>query len=165
MGNKTLLHGKTVLVVDDEPDVLEVVSEMLDMCEVHKAENFDKALDYLQNNSYDLVILDIMGVNGFELLKRAVARGFVTLMLTAHAATLDAMRESIKLGAAAFLPKESIGELKEVCEDLVLGKGKSFWWRKSFHKTSAYFAKDFSSRWKDKEAFLQEVEEALDKKK
>ena len=164
MDSKTSLNGKIVLVVDDEPDVLETVAEQLDICEVHKAESFEKALGYLQNNSYDLVILDIMGVNGFELLKHSVERGFLTLMLTAHAVTLEALRESMKNGAAAFLPKESIGELREVCEELVFGQGKSFWWSKTFDKTNAYFVRNFGPQWKESDAFFREIEESRKEK-
>ena len=68
------LKGKIILVVDDEPDVLEIVSETLDMCIVHKAKDFDTGLQYLLSYTYDAVILDIMGVNGFELLKASVKR-------------------------------------------------------------------------------------------
>jgi DNA-binding response OmpR family regulator len=62
--------------------------------------------------SYDAVVLDIMGVNGFQLLKRSVERGFPTVMLTAHALTPEALKKSITLGAVSFLPKEQIGEIR-----------------------------------------------------
>jgi DNA-binding NtrC family response regulator len=164
MGNRSPLDGKVVLVVDDEPDVLDTVAETLDMTVVHKAENFDTALDCLQKNSYDLVILDIMGVNGFELLKHAVAKGFLTVMLTAHAVTLEALRESMKLGAAAFLPKEYIAELKEVLEDVIQGRKIRFWWRKSFDRTYTHSTNEFGSSWQEKDACFRELEESLKKK-
>jgi CheY-like chemotaxis protein len=43
MPDTTLLHGKKVLVVDDEPDVLDVLEEILDMCEVTRASTFEEA--------------------------------------------------------------------------------------------------------------------------
>ena len=82
---ESLLKDKVVLVVDDEPDVLETVEEELDMCLVHKAGDYETAYQYLVSYTYDIVILDIMGVNGFELLKVSVSHGFPTVMLTAHA--------------------------------------------------------------------------------
>ena len=100
------LKDKLLLVVDDEPDVLETVEEELDMCMIHKATDYDTALQYLLSYTYDIVILDIMGVNGFELLKNAVSRGFPTVMLTAHALSAESLKKSIKLGAVSFLPKE-----------------------------------------------------------
>ncbi|MGO9567185.1 MAG: response regulator [Desulfomonilaceae bacterium] len=164
MGKESSLTGKVVLVVDDEPDVLETVEETLDMCVVHKAGDFNTALDHLLKHNYDLVILDIMGVKGFELLEHSVARGFLTVMLTAHAATLEALKKSITLGAASFLPKEYMGELREVLEDVISGRGKRFWWRKSFDRTSAYFTREFGSDWKEKDAFFHEFEESFKKK-
>ena len=91
MTSDSPLKDKVVLVVDDEPDVLETIEEELDMCLVHKATDYDTALQYLLSYTYDIVILDIMGVNGFELLKTAVSRGFPTVMLTAHALSPESL--------------------------------------------------------------------------
>ena len=43
MSDNSLLEGKKILIVDDEPDVLDVLEEMLDMCEVVKASSFEEA--------------------------------------------------------------------------------------------------------------------------
>jgi DNA-binding response OmpR family regulator len=59
------LLDKRVLAVDDEPDILDTVAEELDMCIVDKVGSYDTALEYLLSYTYDVVILDIMGVNGF----------------------------------------------------------------------------------------------------
>ena len=67
MTDTSPLKDKVILVVDDEPDLLETVEEELDMCLVHKAQDYETALQYLLSYTYDVVILDIMGVNGFEL--------------------------------------------------------------------------------------------------
>jgi hypothetical protein len=40
MPKKSPLEGKVVLVVDDEPDVLETIADQLDMCIVHKARDY-----------------------------------------------------------------------------------------------------------------------------
>ena len=108
------LKGKTILVVDDEPDVLTTVAEILDMCRVDKASDFETGLQLILKNTYDVVILDIMGVNGFELLKNAVLRGFPSVMLTAHAVTPEALKKSIELGAVSFLPKEMMKDLQGI---------------------------------------------------
>jgi DNA-binding NtrC family response regulator len=163
MSKESPLKGKVVLVVDDEPDVLTTLEEILDMCEVHKAQDFDTALQLILNNTYDVVVLDIMGVNGFELLKNSVARDFPTVMLTAHAMTPEALNESIKLGAVSFVPKELMTELEELLEDVVLGGGKRLWWLKSLEKTGPYFDEKFGPGWKDKDKFFKEFEESLKK--
>jgi len=154
------LKDKLILVVDDEPDVLETVEEQLDMSLIHKAADYDTALQYLLSYTYDIVILDIMGVNGFELLKTAVSRNFPTVMLTAHALSPESLKESIKLGAVSFLPKEKITELNTFLEDVVLGEGKPVW-EKLFDKLEQYFSKRFGPDWKEKDRFFKEFETKL----
>ncbi len=154
------LKGKMVLVVDDEPDVLETVAEELDMCLVDKAQDYNTAIQYLASYTYDVVILDIMGVNGFDLLQNSVDRGFPTVMLTAHALTPEALKKSIKLGAVTFLPKEKMSELKFFLEDVVLGEGKPVW-QKFFEKLGDYFTKHFGPDWVEKDRFFREFKEEM----
>jgi DNA-binding NtrC family response regulator len=149
-------------VVDDEPDVHEVAGEILDMCIVHKAQDYQAAVQYLLSYTYDVVVLDIMGVNGFELLRMAVERGFAAVMLTAHAVTPEAVKESMKLGAVSFLPKEKISDLREFIEDVVLNEGRPRW-KNFFDKLGAYFSQRFGSDWKEKDRFFQEFEERIKK--
>jgi len=162
LSKESPLKNKVVLVVDDEPDVLETVAEELDMCLVHKAGDYDTALQYLLSYTYDIVILDIMGVNGFELLKNAVSRGFPTVMLTAHALSPESLKKSIKLGAVSFLPKEKTADLTTFLEDVVLERGKPVW-QKLFDRLGNYFNKRFGPDWKEKDKFFKEFEEELKK--
>jgi CheY-like chemotaxis protein len=156
MNAESPLKGKTILVVDDEPDVLTTVAEILDMCRVDRASDFETGLQLIMKNKYDAVILDIMGVNGFELLKNAVLRDFPAVMLTAHAVTPEALKKSIEFGAVSFMPKEMMPDLKELIEELVQGGGKRLWWLKSLQKTAPYFEKKFGSGWKEKDKFFKE---------
>jgi CheY-like chemotaxis protein len=162
MSEESPLKDKVILVVDDEPDVLETVEEELDMCLVHKAQDYETALQYLLSYTYDVVILDIMGVNGFELLKNAVSRGFPAVMLTAHALTPDALKKSMKLGAVSFLPKEKMAELQDFLEDVVTNGHKAVW-VKFFDRLEAYFNKRFGPDWKEKDKYFQEFEESVRK--
>jgi CheY-like chemotaxis protein len=162
MSKESALKDKVILVVDDEPDVLETVADELDMAIVHKARNYETALQYLLGYTYDVVILDIMGVNGFELLKTAVERGFPSVMLTAHALTPEALKKSIKLGAVSFLPKERISDLQEFLEEVVLGKGKPLW-IKFFDRLGGYFNRRFGPDWKERDHFFKDFEESLRK--
>jgi CheY-like chemotaxis protein len=155
MDKTSALRGKVFLVVDDEPDVLETVAEELNMCLVYKAADYDTALQYLLSYTYDIVILDIMGVNGFELLKIAVSRGFPTVMLTAHSLSPESIKKSIKLGAVSFLPKEKIGHLSSFLEDVVLGEGKPVW-AKLFSRLGHYFSKRFGPNWEEQDRFFEE---------
>ena len=74
MDSSRLLKEKVVLVVDDV-DILYTVEELLEMCLIYRADNYDTAKQYLMSYNFDIVILDIMGVNGFELLKTSVKQG------------------------------------------------------------------------------------------
>jgi len=160
MTEESPMKGKVVLVVDDEPDVLEVIGEQLSDCQVHKAENYETALEYLMSYTYDVVILDIMGVNGFELLKRSVARGFPAVMLTAHALSPESLKRSIKLGAVSFLPKESLPDLASFLEDVLLGGGKPIW-KRVFDRLGGFFDSRFGSDWKKRDKFFQRFDEEL----
>ncbi|RJR33031.1 MAG: response regulator [Desulfobacteraceae bacterium] len=161
MSEKSPLEGKTILVVDDEPDVLESVGEILDVAIVHKAADYDTALQYLLGYTYDFVILDIMGVNGFQLLRESVDRGFTTVMLTAHALTPEALKQSIKLGAVSFLPKEQMGELKTYLEEELAGKKQI--WQRIYDKLAAHFNTRFGPGWREKDVFFKDFEEELRK--
>jgi CheY-like chemotaxis protein len=160
MNTESPLKDKVILVVDDEPDILDIVEEELDICLVHKAADYDTAIQYLLSYTYDIVILDIMGVNGFELLRDSVSRGFPTVMLTAHALSPESLKKSIKLGAVSFLPKEKMSELRSFLEDVVLGEGKPVW-QKLFDKLGDYFNKRFGPDWKEKDRFFKEFEKEL----
>ena len=160
MGTESHLNGKLVLVVDDEKDVLDSVADTLDVCMVHKVADYETALQYLLSYTYDIVILDIMGVNGFELLKMCVKRGFPAVMLTAHALNPESLKRSIKLGAVSFLPKEKISELKDFLEDVVLLQGKPVW-KKLFDRLGDLFVKRFGPDWKERDAFFREFQETL----
>ena len=150
------LSGKTILAVDDEPDVLETLKELLPMCVMHTALDFETGLQLILKNNYDAVILDLMGVNGFELLKNADARGFPAIILTAHQVTPDALKKSIEMGAAAFLPKDLMIDLQELLEEVVTGGGKRLWWLKSLEKTGSFFDRRFGPDWKDRDKIFRE---------
>jgi CheY-like chemotaxis protein len=162
MSSASLLKDKVILVVDDEEDVLDTVEEVLDMCLVTKAQDYETARQYLMSYTYDIVILDIMGVNGFDLLKTSVKRRFPTVMLTAYALTPEALEKSIKLGAVSFLPKEKMADLEEFLADVVLKGGQPVW-GKLFDKLGGFFNKRFGPDWKERNKFFEEFEEALKK--
>lgn len=162
MRSENPLKDKVVLLVDDEPDILETVAEELEMCLIHKAKNFEAARQYLHSYTYDMVVLDIMGVNGFELLKMSVAKGFPTIMLTAHALTPEALKKSIKMGAVSFVPKEKISELKPFLEEM-LESGVKTGWQRLFGRLGSYFNERFGPGWKEKDRFLKEFIKELEK--
>ena len=127
MDTGIILKNKAILIVDDEPDILDSITEQLDMCRIYRAKDYEIALQLMAGFKFDIVILDVMGVRGFELLKKSVSKGFPTVMLTAHAMTPEALKESIKLGAVSFLPKEMMAELDTYLAEVVTGSKKMVW--------------------------------------
>ncbi len=53
-------------------------------------------MKFLESKPYDVVILDIMGVRGFDLLELSVKKGLKVAMLTAHALSPEASRSRSK---------------------------------------------------------------------
>ena len=160
MDASDILKDKVVLVVDDEPDVLDTVADVLDSCLITKAKDFSSARQYLMTYTYDIVILDIMGVDGFELLKMSVKRGFPTVMLTAYALTPDALEQSMRLGAVSFLPKEKMSDLDDYLADVVLGGNKPVW-EKLFAKLGDLFNKRFGPDWQERNQYFKNFEMEL----
>ena len=126
------------------------------MCLIQKATDHDTALEYIANNRYDLAILDIMGVDGFDLLKHTVAKGIPTVMLTAHALTPEALSKSAKLGAVSFLPKEKMPELESFLVDVIRNTGTPVW-KKLFDRLAPYFRKRFGWSSKEEAAAIKEL--------
>jgi DNA-binding NtrC family response regulator len=153
MANEDRLKGKRVLIVDDEPDVLEILEDLLDMCEVAKATNFEDAKTLLETQHFDLAILDIMGVSGYYLLGIANDKKVIAVMLTAHALTPEDIMRSYKEGAASYVPKDKMMEITTFLNDILEAKekGKHFWWRWLDRLGTTYWEKKFGPNWKDRD--------------
>ena len=79
MSKEKLLDGRTILVVDDDPDVRDYAISVLEDIgyRVLSAADGEAALSLLENDgSIDLLFTDVVmpGLNGFEVARRAVAR-------------------------------------------------------------------------------------------
>ena len=113
----------TILVVDDEPTVTEVVSIYLKRAgyQVVVAGDGEAALDVLENQSPDLVVLDLTlpKVDGLEITRWIRARGDTPIiMLTARREELDRIL-GLELGAddyvvKPFSPQELVSRVKAV---------------------------------------------------
>ncbi len=148
-----ILEGKRILVVDDEPDVCEVVKEALASSQVVTAGSFDEALPRITSESFDLVILDIMGVNGFALLEACRANKLPAAMLTAHAVNVESLNLAVKLGAVSFLPKEELQRLPELIAEILEGleQGQTHW-AKLFKRLGPFFKEKLGILWEDEKS-------------
>jgi CheY-like chemotaxis protein len=152
MDTKKVLTGKRVLVVDDEQDILQLVSELLEMCKIDTASTFEQARELLENNFYHIAILDIMGVRGYELLEIAKERNIPALMLTAHALTKEDLKKSAEKGASFYAPKDEINQIDVFVADVLeaLDKHKNVW-SKWYERLAGFCDKRFGKNWRDQD--------------
>ena len=153
METEKIIEGKRVLIVDDEKDVLETLVEIMSICKIDTASSFHEAKTMMEEYNYDIVILDIMGVDGYELLKIANSRNFPALMLTAHALSSEDLKRSAEEGAAYYAPKEMMENIQEYVADVLEGieKGKGTWER-MMDRLSGFYDKKFKGPdWREKE--------------
>ncbi len=104
--------GKRVLLIEDEPNIIEAISFILsrDGYTVHTHEDGTTAMDKLTKQIPDMIILDVMlpGRSGYDILRDVRAtdgtKDLPVMMLTARGQTKD--RElAERLGATLFLTK------------------------------------------------------------
>jgi DNA-binding response OmpR family regulator len=152
-----ILKGKKVLIVDDEPDVLDTLEDLLSMCDVVKAGSFEEAKKQFETQSFDMAVLDIMGVDGYELLEIAVRKKITAIMLTAHALSPEDTMKSFRGGAAYYVPKDKIAEIETILANILdlKKKGKNTWmpfvgW------AEAYYNAKFGPKWEKQKKELQE---------
>jgi len=131
--SNSVLDGKRMLAVDDEPDILTILEQEIkdacNECTFDKAISYEEAVKLLESKDYDLIVLDIMGVRGYDLLEMAVKKGLRVAMLTAHALTPEDLKRSHDMGARAYLPKDKLGEIVPFLEDVLTQSFESGWER------------------------------------
>jgi DNA-binding NtrC family response regulator len=150
--NDSLLKGKHILAVDDEEDILESIIDILDESIIDSARDYESASKKIKAGKNDLVILDIMGVNGLQLLEESVDRGIPTVMLTAHALNPETLMESIQKGAISYLPKEKLFEL-DVLLNAILGalERNEPTWELLLERLWSYFERRFGPGWQERD--------------
>jgi len=108
-----------VLVVDDELDFLETIVKLLSKrnLKVMGAESGEKALELLENEPFDVVVLDIRmpGMDGIETLREIKKRKPSTevIMLTGHG-SIESGLQGLQLGAYDYVMKPA--ELEDLVE-------------------------------------------------
>ena len=105
------MKGKHILVVDDEPDIRNLVGEILEDegYQVSTAEDAESARSSRRHRRPDLVLLDIWmpGTDGIELLKEwsdGAALDVPVIMMSGHG-TVETAVEATRLGAYDFIEK------------------------------------------------------------
>ncbi len=150
MDTEKILSGKRILIVDDEEDILEFLTEILEVCKIDRASTFEEGKKLLESHYYNAAVLDIMGVRGYELLEIANTRGIPALMLTAHALSQDNMKKSFKKGASYYVPKDEIGKVDVFLADIIQAiDEKKNVFVKWYERLSGFCDRRFGPNWKD----------------
>lgn len=107
------LVGRKVLVVDDEPSIVQILSFKLRLAGAacYEASNAEEALGVVRENPPDLVLLDVSltpGLSGFDLCRilkeNPRTQHVAVIMLTAR--SLPSERDlGMQLGAASYVTK------------------------------------------------------------
>ncbi|MFH1982451.1 MAG: response regulator [Pseudomonadota bacterium] len=142
------LEGKKILLVDDEPDILETLEDLLSECETVRASSFEEARAALERAPFDIAVLDIMGVNGFDLLEIAAGRNIISVMLTAHALSPESIKRSVSGGADYYLPKEEMINIAAHLNDILDDRAKGISpWTRWMHRLGGFCESRFGPDW------------------
>jgi len=112
----------------------------------------------LAEKTFDAAILDIMGVNGYDLLELCRQKQIPAVMLTAHALSPDHLVMSVEKGAYAYIPKDEMIHIDNYLSDVIASRVDSAlkpvdWWK----RLAPVFDKKFGPNWKVKHReFLKE---------
>ena len=115
------MPAEKVLLVDDEPEFVQVLSQRMESrgVGVDTAASGREALEKVRGKSYDAIILDLAmpEMDGIETLKRLLEDNpdLQVILLTGYA-TLQKGVEAIKVGAMDFLEKPA--EIQELMEKI-----------------------------------------------
>src|SRR6266487_3910779 len=122
-GRASSMQSTTILVVDDEPPILDLIASYLraDGFTVHTAEDGPAALAQARAVRPDLIVLDVMlpGMDGLEVCRRIQQEFDVyVLMLTARAEEIDKI-VGLSVGADDYLtkpfsPRELVARVKAI---------------------------------------------------
>jgi len=104
-------HGELILVVDDMEEQREIAAQMLANLgyRTHCVSSGEEAVEYMKNNSADLIVLDMImhpGIDGLETYKRIAGLhpGQKAVLVSGYSET-DRLQEAQRHGAGAYIKK------------------------------------------------------------
>ncbi len=119
--NRSILEGKQILAVDDDPVVLEDLErKILETglkCRFDKTTTYIEAVEMMVSLTYDLVLLNVMDVRGLDLLSLVVLRKFPVAVLASYPLNPTVLKRSFEIGAVSYLPKDRLREIVPFLED------------------------------------------------
>uniref|UniRef100_UPI0028979144 response regulator transcription factor n=1 Tax=Anaerosporobacter sp. TaxID=1872529 RepID=UPI0028979144 len=121
-------ENKNILIVDDEPKILEVVSSFLENkgYSTFTAENGQQALKVFEQENIALVVLDLMmpGISGEEVCLAIRKQSRVPIIMLTAKADEDNLLQGLRLGADDYIRKPfSLKELHARIETVLRRSG------------------------------------------
>lgn len=123
--------GRTVLIVDDEPALLDIYSTklLMDGYQVLTAKNGNEGFEVAINSSPDIVLLDVLmpGKDGFEVLRDLRANPktkTLPIIVLSNLGQEYEVKRGMALGADKFLTKADLtpGKVSEAVKSTLDGK-------------------------------------------
>lgn len=104
------LKARKLLVVDDNPDILQLIKETLSIAgftNITLANNQTEALQHLHNDSFEFVILDIMlpDGSGFEILRQIRQTSDMPVLFLSAISDIEKQYQGFELGADDYIVK------------------------------------------------------------
>jgi CheY-like chemotaxis protein len=104
------VRGKTILIVDDEPEVLVLLKRILNEYDTVTAEGGPDAIEKVKSSNIDLILLDIAmpEMSGFEvakILKDDPATASIPIIFVSARRDLDSFVEGFEIGIDDYITK------------------------------------------------------------
>ena len=126
-----VLKNKKILIIDDEPGILDIVREILNRtgAKPYTANNLESGLHTVRFESIDAILLDryMPEGDGLEFLKRLKAtpetKTLPVIMLTGEKDMIE-IKKSLEAGAVGYIgkpftPKTFLGQLEKILNNKV----------------------------------------------
>lgn len=129
------LRGKSILMVDEEPALLEFleteIRHAFPSLRIQTAATYGEATTLLGSWTYDLVLFDITGTQGFDILTQAVNRPYPipALMLNAEALPPASLERALALGGHRCLSRENVRQIVPFVDGMMKGNHEALWRR------------------------------------
>lgn len=122
--NESILEGKTVLWVEDDAFLRDIISKKLTnkQCKLLAAVNADETFAVLEKETPDIIMLDILlpGMNGYEILEKIKSNPKtkdVPIVVLSNFGQKSEIEKGIRLGAEKFLIKATL-TLDEIVSEI-----------------------------------------------
>jgi CheY-like chemotaxis protein len=130
-GSQNKQERAVILVVDDEEEIRRVMRLTLTIAgyEVREAEDGNKALESLQKNPPDLILLDVLmpGMDGFEVCRHVRAdseTAHIPILILSARTDSQSREEGFRAGATKYLtkpisPPQLLHQIDEALNDAI----------------------------------------------